>query len=64
MNAQLLADRAAIGDVIIRFARALDMQDWELCRSCFADDVAQDYSDLRGTPPSTISADAFIAMRR
>ena len=61
---QLLLDRAAVSEVVIRFARALDMQDWVLCRSCFADVVAQDYSDFRGESPSRIQADAFVALRR
>ena len=60
----LLTDRAAISDVVIRYARSLDMQDWEMCRSCFSDDIEQDYSDFRGEPPSTIGADAFVALRR
>jgi 3-phenylpropionate/cinnamic acid dioxygenase small subunit len=60
----LLTDRAAISDVVIRYARSLDMQDWEMCRSCFADDIEQDYSDFRGEPPASIKADAFVALRR
>ena len=60
----LLIDRAAIGDVVIRYARSLDMQDWELCRSCFTDDIEQDYSDFRGEPSSIVKAEAFVALRR
>jgi 3-phenylpropionate/cinnamic acid dioxygenase small subunit len=63
-SARYLLDRVDIIDVILRFARALDLQDWDLCRSCFADEVEADYSELRGTPPSTTSADAFVALRR
>lgn len=59
-----LSDRSDIQDVVVRFASALDMQDWALCRSCFADYVEQDYSDFRGEPPSTMSADDFVAQRR
>jgi 3-phenylpropionate/cinnamic acid dioxygenase small subunit len=33
------ADRAAIGDVIVRYAAALDTQDWDLLRSCFRPDA-------------------------
>jgi 3-phenylpropionate/cinnamic acid dioxygenase small subunit len=29
------ADRSAIGDVILRYAAAMDTQDWDLLRSCF-----------------------------
>ncbi len=31
---QLLLDHMEIRDTMIRFGRALDLQDWELCRSC------------------------------
>jgi 3-phenylpropionate/cinnamic acid dioxygenase small subunit len=34
-----VADRIAIGDVIVRYAAALDAQDWDLCRSCFRPDA-------------------------
>src|SRR5437763_447179 len=61
---QLLLDRAAVSEVVIRYARSLDVQDWALCRSCFTATLAQDYSDFRGEPPSSIRADAFVALRR
>jgi hypothetical protein len=49
---------------VIRCARSLDTQDWALCRSCFSDEIEQDYSDFRGEPASTINADEFVALRR
>jgi hypothetical protein len=58
-----LIDRAEITDLVLRFARAMDGQDWSLLRSCLAPEVAVDYSDLRGDPPATVSADAFVAAR-
>lgn len=61
---QQLLDRTDISDTIIRFARALDIQDWELCRSCFIDDIEADYSDLRGQPVSLLKADEFVELRR
>jgi 3-phenylpropionate/cinnamic acid dioxygenase small subunit len=60
----LLKDRVEISDIVIRYARSLDAQDWDLCRSCFVDEIEQDYSDFRGEPPSTIKADEFVALRR
>lgn len=36
---RLLADRAQIGDVIMRYAAAVDRRDWELLESCFSPDV-------------------------
>ena len=60
----LLEDRAAVIDVVLSFARSLDVKDWEACRRCFADEIETDYSDLRGEPPSTVKADHFVALRR
>ncbi len=59
-----LQDRAAVIDVVLGFARALDVKDWAACRRCFADELETDYSDLRGEPPSTVKADDFVALRR
>jgi hypothetical protein len=59
-----LRDRAAIVDVVLGLARALDLKDWAACRRCFTDVIETDYSDLRGEPPSTIEADAFVELRR
>lgn len=59
-----LHDRAAIIDVVLGIARALDLKDWAGCRRCFTDMIETDYSDLRGDPPSTIEADAFVELRR
>ena len=61
---QLLIDRTDIANTIIRFAYALDCQDWVLCRSCFTDEIEADYSDFRGQPAATIKADQFVELRR
>jgi 3-phenylpropionate/cinnamic acid dioxygenase small subunit len=34
-----IADRIAIEDVIVRYATAMDRQDWDLFRSCFRPDA-------------------------
>lgn len=67
MNSEILQqyiDRSEIIDTVVRFAYALDMKDWSLCRSCFTDLIEADYSDLRKQPATTISADEFIALRQ
>ena len=61
---RLLLDRAAVVDVVLGFAQALDVKDWAACRRCFSDEVETDYSDLRGDPPQTVTADGFVASRR
>jgi hypothetical protein len=63
-NLQQLVDQAEIRETIIRFAASLDLKDWPQCRSCFADEVDIDYSDLRGDAPSVLAADEFVAQRR
>lgn len=60
----VLEDRAAVVDVVLGFARALDVKDWAACRRCFTDEIEADYSDLRGEPPRTVKADDFVALRR
>ncbi len=37
-----LLDRAAIGDVILRYSRALDRRDWDEVASCFTPDAHAD----------------------
>ena len=61
---ELLLDSKLVIDVVLGFARALDVKDWVACRRCFMDEIETDYSDLRGEPPSTVKADDFIALRR
>ena len=58
-----LEDRTAVSDVVLMFARSLDLKDWESCRRCFLDEIETDYSDLRGEPPSKVAADDFVAKR-
>jgi hypothetical protein len=59
-----LGDRTAVSDVVLTFARSLDLKDWESCRRCFLDEIETDYSDLRGEPPSKVAAGDFVAKRR
>lgn len=61
---QILSDRIAIQEVIIRTAMAMDLRDWELLHGCFLDSILTDYSDLRGDPPAIISADDYVAKRK
>ena len=45
---QLLADRAAISDVLYRYATGLDTKNWELYRSVFTDEIDMHYSSTDG----------------
>ena len=59
-----LGDRAAVSDVVLEFARSLDLKDWAACRRCLLDEIETDYSDLRGEPPSRVKAADFVAKRQ
>jgi SnoaL-like domain len=61
---QMLLDRQAVVDTVVRYASALDAHDWTAARACFADEVEADYGDLRGGPPERMQADAFVELRR
>lgn len=48
-----LEDRAAISDVVIRFAYGLDLADWELYGSTLADELFVDFRESTGMEPRT-----------
>jgi hypothetical protein len=52
-----LLARAAISDVVHRYATGIDRRDWALFRSIFTDEVTLDFSSWNGAPPSRSSAD-------
>lgn len=53
--------RVEIGDVVVRFATALDRHDWVLYRSCFTPEIEADLSSLLGVPPRRATADEWTA---
>ena len=57
-------DILKIQEVIARFATSFDVKDWSGLESCFTESLYTDYSDLRGTPPSTVKASAYVTARR
>jgi ketosteroid isomerase-like protein len=57
-----LQDRAAIIDVITRFAVSLDRRDWAGLRACLADQVQLDYPDSVGV--ATVGGDDLVAIAR
>ena len=48
MDVQTLVDRAEIADLLTRYARAVDRQDWDLFRSVFTPDARIDYTQVGG----------------
>jgi 3-phenylpropionate/cinnamic acid dioxygenase small subunit len=48
MDVQQLGDRIEIGELLARYARAVDTKDWALWRSVFTDDAEMDYRSAGG----------------
>ncbi len=40
------------------------MRDWTALRRCLAPNLHTDYSSFRGTPPTRMTADEFVALRQ
>lgn len=57
-------NRVFIQELVAKFANSFDMKDWDGLQSCFTESIYTDYSDLRGTPPQTISAVDYVQSRR
>ncbi|WP_432570879.1 nuclear transport factor 2 family protein [Kineococcus sp. SYSU DK005] len=57
---QHLEDRAAVIDVVVRFAAAMDAADWGAYAQLFTDTVHVDFSDA-GLPVSDFARDDFVA---
>ena len=61
MDLQTLIDRAEINDLLTRYARAVDRQDWDLFRSVFTSDARIDYTQVGGIAGSVDETVAFLA---
>lgn len=48
--------REQIRDILHRYCKGIDRRDWELVRSCFADDHIHNHGDISGSP------DDFVRM--
>jgi hypothetical protein len=59
-----LEDAFRVQQLVARFANSFDAKAWETLGACLASTVYTDYSDLRGTPPETMSRDRFVELRR
>lgn len=54
-----LEDRVAISEIVIKYARGIDLADWELFASAFTDPVHIDFSEA-GMPASDLARDDFV----
>ena len=57
-------DHQNVIGTIHEFCRAFDLRDWTTLRRCLATNLATDYSSFRGTPPTRMTADEFVALRQ
>jgi hypothetical protein len=57
-------ERLKMQEVIARFANSFDVKDWDRLQACLTESLFTDYSDLRGTPPETITASEYVRLRR
>jgi hypothetical protein len=54
-------DRVSIVETINRLFIGTDNRDWELVKSCFAQNVLFDMASLSGNEPETLTPDAIVA---
>lgn len=59
-----MEDILDIQKLIARFATSFDIKDWDGLEACLAMSLHTDYSNLRGTPPETLSAHEYVRQRR
>jgi hypothetical protein len=57
-------DKISIQELIARFATSFDVKDWTGLEACLTQSIYTDYSDLRGTPPQTVTAADYVRQRR
>ena len=60
----MIEDEWAIRRLIGRFANSFDLKVWDALADCLAESLHTDYSDLRGSPPETLSRHEFVERRR
>ena len=61
MDVQTLSDRAEITDLLTRYARAVDRQDWDLFRSVFTSDARIDHTQVGGIAGDVEEVAGFLS---
>jgi hypothetical protein len=59
-----MSDYEAILSLLGKLANSFDLKSWEDLKTCLAGSIYTDYSALHGTPPTTLSAEDFVTLRR
>jgi len=61
VDGQALSDRIEIGELLARYARAVDLKDWDLYRSVFTEDAHIDYRSAGGAAGDRETVTEFLA---
>jgi len=64
MTLEQLRDERDVCDALYRFAEGIDLRDWDLYRSVFADELTFDYTSYRPGSGGTVAADDWVARAR
>jgi hypothetical protein len=64
VNAPPAEERAAVLDLLARFAHGIDGRDWALYRSVFTDEIDVDYTSYRPGSPARMPADDWVDRAR
>ncbi len=64
LTIETLLDRAAISDVVLRYATAVDTRDWPLYQSIFTPQLTVDFSSWSGDPEVTIPVSEWVELVR
>jgi hypothetical protein len=60
----LLLDRQAVVDVVVRYATGIDRRDWALYASCFTDPCEFDFSSWSGRPAASLTPEQWATAVR
>ena len=64
MDLQALSDKIEINELLTRYARGVDSEDWDLWKSVFTPDAHLDYSSRRGRAVGQPRRGRRLAARR
>ncbi len=59
-----LLDERGVCDALYRYAEGVDLRDWDLYRTAFADEIAFDMRSYRDGSVGTMAADDWVARAR
>lgn len=64
VSVSILEAESSVRRVIAKFANSFDARAWDELESCLTDAIYTDYSDLRGTPPESMTRRDYVGACR